>query len=76
MTLIHKNYSFPRNIQKQAMPNKISPYLQIIEIQNKPNNYHKSIHAYPPKRHTTYSTNEEKICHTINTNHTHTIIET
>jgi hypothetical protein len=36
MTLIHKNYSFLRNIQKIATHNKISPYLQTIEIQNKP----------------------------------------
>jgi hypothetical protein len=36
MMLIHKNYSFPGNIQKISTPNSISPYIQIVEIQNKP----------------------------------------
>jgi hypothetical protein len=37
--LIHENYSFPGNIQKNSYTQKIkSPYLQIIEIQNKPLN--------------------------------------
>jgi hypothetical protein len=50
MTLIHKNYAFPRNIHKIATSNKISPYLQIINIQNKPLNPNKPIHAHSPRR--------------------------
>jgi hypothetical protein len=36
LTMIHKNYNFPRNIKKIPSPPDISPYLQIISIGNKP----------------------------------------
>jgi hypothetical protein len=36
LTMIHKNYNFPRNIKKIPSLLDISPYLQIILIKNKP----------------------------------------
>jgi len=48
MTLIHNNYAYPDNIHKIATPNTISPYLQIIEIQNKPHTGFIIINLYMP----------------------------
>jgi len=36
LTLINKKYSYPGNITKIPTPSAISPYLQIIEINNQP----------------------------------------
>jgi hypothetical protein len=77
MTLIHKNYSFMGNIQKIATPNEISPYLQIIKIKNKPLNPITIINIYMPthpKDIQLIPIMKERICNTINTSQTHTII--
>lgn len=78
MTLIHKNYSFPGNIQKISTPNTISPYIQIIEIQNKPlKPIIIIINIYMPSHQediALISIIKNEISHITTTYHTHMII--
>ena len=48
LTLIHKKYAFPGNISKIPSPINISPYLQIIKINNHPLLPWLIIHMYMP----------------------------
>ena len=48
LTLIHKTYAFPGNITKIPTPTNISPYLQIIKINNHPLIPWLIIHMYMP----------------------------
>ena len=48
LTLIHKKYAFPGNIIKIPTPANISPYLQIIKINNHPLMPWLIIHMYMP----------------------------
>ena len=48
LTLIHKKYSFPGNVTKIPTPVNISPYLQIIKINNHPLIPWLIIHMYMP----------------------------
>jgi hypothetical protein len=77
MTLIHKNYSFPGNIQKISIPNSISSYIQIIEIQNKPLKPIIIINIYLPSHQediTLIPIIKNEISHITTTYHTHVII--
>ena len=47
-TLIHNKYAFPGNVAKIPMPTNISPYLQIIKINNHPLLPWLIIHMYMP----------------------------
>jgi exonuclease III len=48
LTLIHNKYAFPSNITKIPTPTNISPYLQIIRINNQPLQPWLLIHIYMP----------------------------
>jgi exonuclease III len=48
LTLIHHKYAFPGNITKIPTPTNISPYLQIIRINNHPLQPWLIIHMYMP----------------------------
>jgi hypothetical protein len=48
LTLIHNKYAFPRNVTKIPTPANISPYLQIIKINNHPLPPWLIIHMYMP----------------------------
>ena len=48
LTLIHNKYAFPGNITKIPTPSNISPYLQIIRINNQPLLPWLIIHMYMP----------------------------
>jgi hypothetical protein len=48
LTLIHQNYAFPGNITKIPTTEDISPYLQIIKINNLPLTPYFLIHLYMP----------------------------
>ena len=48
LTLIHNIYAFPRNVTKIPTPANISPYLQIIKINNHPLLPWLIIHLYMP----------------------------
>ena len=48
LTLINKKYAYPGNITKIPTPAEISPYLQIIEINNQPLQPWLIIHIYMP----------------------------
>ena len=48
LTLINKKYAYPGNITKIPTPKEISPYLQIIKIDNKPLQTWLIIHMYMP----------------------------
>ena len=48
LTLIHNKYSFPGDITKIPTPANISPYLQIIKINNHPLTPRLIIHMYMP----------------------------
>jgi hypothetical protein len=77
MTLIHKNDSFPRKIKNIATPNKILPYLQTIEIQNKPLKPLIIINLYMSTHHedlTLVPIIKNTIHTTLNTHQSHTII--
>ena len=54
LTLVHKNYAFPGNLTKIPTPHNISPYLQIIQINNQPLQSWLLLHLYMP-------TNEDDI---------------
>ena len=49
LTLIHNKYAFPGNITKIPTPINISPYLQIIRINNQSLQPWSIIHIYMPK---------------------------
>ena len=46
LTFIHNKYAYSTNITKIQTPSEISPYLQIIRIQNKPLSLHTILHAH------------------------------
>jgi hypothetical protein len=48
LTLIHQNYTFPRNISKIPISIDISPYLQINKIANHPLTTHYLLYTYMP----------------------------
>jgi hypothetical protein len=48
LTLIHNKYAFPGNVTKIPTPANISPYLQIIKINNRPLMPWLIIHIYMP----------------------------
>ena len=48
LTLINKEYAYPGNISKIPTPTEISPYIQIIEINNQPLQPWLLIHIYMP----------------------------
>jgi hypothetical protein len=48
LTLIHNKYAFPGNITKLPTPSNISPYLQIIKINNHPLTPWLILHMYMP----------------------------
>jgi hypothetical protein len=48
LTLIHNKYAFPGNVKKIPTPANISPYLQIIKINNHPLLPWLTIHMYMP----------------------------
>jgi hypothetical protein len=48
LTLINNKYAYPGNITKIPTPAKISPYLQIIQIQNIPLQSWLIMHMYMP----------------------------
>ena len=50
LTLINKRYAYPGNITKIPTPAEISPYLQIIEINNQPLQPWLIIHMYMPSQ--------------------------
>jgi hypothetical protein len=48
LTLIHQEYAFPGNITKIPTTEDISPYLQIIKINNHPLSTYFLVHLYMP----------------------------
>ena len=48
LTLIHNRYAFPGNITKIPIPANISPYLQLIRINNQPLQPWLIMHMYMP----------------------------
>ena len=70
LTLIHNKYAFPGNITKIPTPANISPYLQIIKINNNPLPPWLIIHMYMPtprggSHPLRFITTCEKICYPI-----------
>ena len=70
LTLVHKKYAFPGNLNKIPTPHNISPYLQIIQINNQPLQPWLLLHLYMP-------TNEDdiRLIPEIQTNITNAILK-
>jgi hypothetical protein len=77
LTLIHNKYSFSTNIHKISTPANISPYLQIINIQNKPLQPWLLLNLYLPSHEEDIPLIpdiQNTITHHINSSANHTII--
>ena len=70
LMLVHKKYAFPGNLNKIPTPHNISPYLQIIQINNQPLQPWLLLHLYMP-------TNEDdmRLISKIQTNITNAILK-
>ena len=77
LTLIHTDYAYPGNIAKIPTPSKISPYLQIIRINNTPLQPWLIIHMYMPSHEEDTQhilTIQQNITHQIATHPDHTYV--